>query len=222
LAGARTSRQLPEYSELARLHRKYAESGTSGSTLLLFSSFDQKRQFQCSTLRADFGSMIGSVRRVIAEHLTATTALLKEVEADVQILDETLQTLKENRVELRSIASQNNTRDELRNNVYLLVGVIGLFGILSILSIYVFPDNVVMEWVSSGQVIQFVTVTILLSVVLSLGLSGILEQDTLGTLLGGHGGYVLSQGGGEQQRTERKKKQKLGMPLRDVTKIYLD
>jgi hypothetical protein len=108
---------------------------------------------------------------------------LQEVEPSLTLMREALQSLNEKRTQLRATASQSNTREELRSSVYLLVLVIGAFGVLSILSIYVFPDNVVMEWVSSGQVIQFVTVTILLSVVLSLGLSGILEQDTLGTLL---------------------------------------
>src|SRR5207249_3035942 len=53
------------------------------------------------------------------------------------------------------------------------------------------------EWVRSGQVIQFVTVMILLTVIMALGLAGILKENTLGTLLGGIGGYVLSQGVGK-------------------------
>jgi hypothetical protein len=40
-------------------------------------------------------------------------------------------------------------------------------------------------------------VMILLSVVMALGLAGILKENTLGTLLGGIAGYVLSQGVGK-------------------------
>lgn len=38
---------------------------------------------------------------------------------------------------------------------------------------------------------------ILLTVIMALGLAGILKENTLGTLLGGIGGYVLSQGVGK-------------------------
>jgi membrane protein YqaA with SNARE-associated domain len=53
-----------------------------------------------------------------------------------------------------------------------------------------------MEWVASGQVIQFTTVMILLSALMALGLTQILTEQTLGTLLGGLAGYVLAQGVG--------------------------
>jgi hypothetical protein len=53
-----------------------------------------------------------------------------------------------------------------------------------------------MEWVASGQVIQFVTVMVLLSVITALSLSNVLKENTLGTLLGGIAGYVLAQGVG--------------------------
>ena len=62
-----------------------------------------------------------------------------------------------------------------------------------------------MEWVASGQVIQFVTVMILLSVIMALGLAGLILENTLGALLGGIGGYILSQGVGRSvaRRTQR-------------------
>jgi membrane protein YqaA with SNARE-associated domain len=42
----------------------------------------------------------------------------------------------------------------------------------------------------------------LLSVVLALGLAEILKENTLGTLLGGIGGYVLAQGVGRAAARE--------------------
>jgi hypothetical protein len=59
-----------------------------------------------------------------------------------------------------------------------------------------FPVELQTEWVASGQVIQFMTVLIILIAILSLGINGILKEETLGTLLGGIGGYVLAQGVG--------------------------
>jgi hypothetical protein len=59
-----------------------------------------------------------------------------------------------------------------------------------------------MELIESGQLIQFPTVMILLVVVTVLGLSAILDDKTLGTLLGGIAGYVLSQGVGRAASRE--------------------
>ena len=59
-----------------------------------------------------------------------------------------------------------------------------------------FPEKAQMELIQSGQVIQFITVLLLLTVIMALGLSGFIKETTLGTLLGGLGGYVLSQGVG--------------------------
>jgi hypothetical protein len=64
------------------------------------------------------------------------------------------------------------------------------------LVIKLFTPDLQQQWVASGQVIQFVTVMILLSVIMALGLASILKENTLGTLLGGIAGYVLSQGVG--------------------------
>lgn len=55
------------------------------------------------------------------------------------------------------------------------------------------------------------TVMILLSVIMALGLAGILKENTLGTLLGGIAGYVLAQGVGRaaarEVSRERERKQ---------------
>jgi membrane protein YqaA with SNARE-associated domain len=52
---------------------------------------------------------------------------------------------------------------------------------------------------------------ILLSVIMALGLAGILKENTLGTLLGGIAGYVLAQGVGRaaarEVSRERERKQ---------------
>jgi len=75
-----------------------------------------------------------------------------------------------------------------------LVMILGLLSVCVILIIRTFPEEVQTEWVASGQVIQFMTVLIILIAILALGITGVLKENTLGTLLGGIGGYVLSQG----------------------------
>lgn len=78
---------------------------------------------------------------------------------------------------------------------WLVLALCGL-GFVLILAIRFFDSEVQLEWVASGQVIQFVTVLNLLIIILCLGIVGYLKENTLGTLLGGISGYVLSQGVG--------------------------
>ena len=96
----------------------------------------------------------------------------------------------------------SNTQASLTSNLWILIVVIGLFSIGTIAAVKLFNPDIQIEWVASGQVIQFVTVMILLSVVMALGLAGILKENTLGTLLGGIAGYVLAQGVGRAAARE--------------------
>ena len=77
-----------------------------------------------------------------------------------------------------------------------LVLILGILSVLVMLIVRTFPQELQTEWVASGQVIQFMTVLVILIAILSLGINGILREETLGTLLGGIGGYVLAQGVG--------------------------
>lgn len=88
-------------------------------------------------------------------------------------------------------------KSSVEKNLPMLLIIIGSLSLLAMLLVRLFPETVMKEWVISGQVIQFVTVMILLSAIMALGLSGILKENTLGTLLGGIAGYVLSQGVGK-------------------------
>lgn len=75
-----------------------------------------------------------------------------------------------------------------------LVMILGMLSVMVMFIIRTFEPEVQTEWVASGQVIQFMTVLIILITILALGITGVLKENTLGTLLGGIGGYVLSQG----------------------------
>lgn len=88
------------------------------------------------------------------------------------------------------------TKQDIFQYLWIIIGVIGLLSIGTIFVIKLFTPDLQQQWVASGQVIQFVTVMILLSVIMALGLASILKENTLGTLLGGIAGYVLSQGVG--------------------------
>jgi hypothetical protein len=78
----------------------------------------------------------------------------------------------------------------------LLVGVIVAASITIIFGVRLFSDHLQMEWIASGQVSQFTTVMILLSCLMVLGLTNIVKEQVLWTLLGGIGGYVLARGVG--------------------------
>jgi hypothetical protein len=95
--------------------------------------------------------------------------------------------------------------DQLLNQLPWYIGIFSLFGLSIIAMVRLFHDEVQMEWVASGQVIQFATVMVLLIVIAALGIAHILNENTLGTLLGGVAGYVLSQGVGRAvaRATER-------------------
>ena len=118
---------------------------------------------------------------------------LKSLNAEIDRLIQALQ-------KRQAALSQHNQADESKSYIFqdlwIIILVIGLLSVGTILVIKLFTPDLQQQWVASGQVIQFVTVMILLSVIMALGLASILKENTLGTLLGGIAGYVLSQGVG--------------------------
>ncbi len=123
-----------------------------------------------------------SVRDVYAKEKAELDVVLEAVRKATSAIQEKLNT--------------PSSQQQLTNYLWALILIIGLLSLASVLSVKYFSEEIQKEWVNSGQVIQFVTVMLLLSVILVLGLAGILKEETLGTLLGGVGGYVLSQGVG--------------------------
>lgn len=95
---------------------------------------------------------------------------------------------------LKTIEDQSAPVNKVADQLGWIIGVFCVFGILMFVSLKVFTADVQLELVASGQVIQFATVMVLLIVICVLGMSKLLTENTLGTLLGGIGGYVLSQG----------------------------
>lgn len=97
---------------------------------------------------------------------------------------------------LKSIEEQSAPATKVADQLGLIIGVFCAFGILMFLAVRIFPSEIQIELIASGQVIQFATVMVILIVICVLGMSKLLTENTLGTLLGGIGGYVLSQGVG--------------------------
>jgi hypothetical protein len=112
------------------------------------------------------------------------------------VTDQLIEALQKRRAALVTHNQVAETKQDIFQYLWIIIGVIGLLSIGTIFVIRSFPPELQQQWVASGQVIQFVTVMILLSVIMALGLASILKENTLGTLLGGIAGYVLSQGVG--------------------------
>jgi Skp family chaperone for outer membrane proteins len=121
----------------------------------------------------------------------------KENEAGRTQLNLLIEALQKRRGALLQHVSAATAQTKVGDDLWKIILVIGLLSVGTIIAIRLFSPDIQVEWVSSGQVIQFVTVMILLTVIMALGLAGILKENTLGTLLGGIGGYVLSQGVGK-------------------------
>lgn len=110
--------------------------------------------------------------------------------------------LQKRREAIDKLLSTQETKSQLSDRLWLAIVAIGAFSIGAILAVKLFSERIQIEWVASGQVIQFVTVMILLSVIMALGLADILKENVLGTLLGGIAGYVLAQGVGRAAARE--------------------
>lgn len=84
----------------------------------------------------------------------------------------------------------------LYKELWLIVLILGGVSITILILVRFFSAKAQLELIQSGQVIQFITVLLLLTVILAFGLTGNLKENTIGTLIGGLAGYVLSQGVG--------------------------
>src|SRR5215469_16721665 len=133
-------------------------------------------------------------------------ATLKRLK-DRQGFASTLQTVWEARLaKLNQTLSQQKQAFDILKMLPWIVVLLCFFGLLVLLAVRFFTRDIQLELVGSGQVVQFPTVMALLVVVVVLGLPGILKENTLAALLGGIGGYVLSQGVGRAAAREGEKR----------------
>lgn len=133
-------------------------------------------------------------------------AFLDEIEAALSAspagnraqIDDRLRHLRERRAEVIREMSEGVAGARIAKNIPWLMLIIFGLGAAILAGLKLFAPEIQHELVGSGQIVQFVTILILLGVILALGLAERLEGETLGTLLGGLAGYVLSQGIGRQ------------------------
>lgn len=148
-----------------------------------------KTAFSSTDFTTALQDILNSVQNNITTFVTQQASLSAEY-------NNYLDMLKKRRASVQDKLNSAQSVSQISGNLPLLLGILGFACVSTILGIKLFGAELQMEWVASGQVIQFVTVMILLSVILALGLSNILKENTLGTLLGGIAGYVLAQGVG--------------------------
>jgi hypothetical protein len=133
--------------------------------------------------------ILDNLQKALTTFLTTQTNIAN---AETKYLD----ALKKRRSAVQEKLNASQPAFQIGSNLWLILLILAAACVLTILGIKLFDADLQMEWVASGQVIQFVTVMILLSVILALGLSAKISENTLGTLLGGIAGYVLAQGVG--------------------------
>ncbi len=150
----------------------------------------------CESLKLRFNGIDDKINQLMIDIKNEYKSIDENRKAIVATLNLLLEDLNTYNKSLSEELRKASTKNTLGSNLHLMILVIGVLSIGAIALVRWFPIEVMSEWVESGQVIQFVTVMILLSVIMALGLAGLLSENTLGTLLGGIGGYVLSQGVG--------------------------
>jgi hypothetical protein len=138
--------------------------------------------------------------------------ILAEVEAQLSAmgsaaaqrpaLEQQLAALGERRDEVVREMTDDLAGNSVANNIPWLMLIIFGVGGVTLAGVKIFSEDVQRELIASGQIVQFVTILILLGVILALGLAQRLAAETLGTLLGGLAGYVLSQGVGRQAQQQ--------------------
>jgi len=163
------------------------------------SSADQCERWKAFAASSQMQVQLIGYFDAVAARLKENADLASEVTTQARQLSDLL---KKRREAVQAKLSKQSTKNELTDKLWLALGVIGAFSIGMLFMVRQFDTSIQIEWVASGQVIQFATVMILLSVVMALGLSGILKEESLGTLLGGIAGYVLAQGVGRAAARE--------------------
>lgn len=138
------------------------------------------------------------------------TALKDEISKENTIynnLDKLINIWSEKRNELEQKISELSkpAQSEMIKLLPYIIGTYLFFGLALFYITSRFKEESQLELITSGQLIQFATVMVLLIVIYTLGMSSVLTENTLGTLLGGIGGYVLAQGVGRTARLKEPK-----------------
>jgi hypothetical protein len=189
--------EVTRYNEMLRSAAEYV--GVSGSVSLKNSLRAAKPGETCQAYAPELRTILPDIRRQFMDQLTKYQQVEAEKLNNITDVDNAykskIEKLTQDLDKARQI-QQESTAFSIGRNLWAMILVIGIIAIAILVLVRWFPEKTQLELVQSGQVIQFITVLLLLTVIMALGLSQIIKETTLGTLLGGLGGYVLSQGVG--------------------------
>ena len=151
----------------------------------------------CEAYAAEIAKVIPVLQKTVMDSLVKYQRVEKEKLNNISALDIAYKAQGEQLGRDLELARQRQQKQEetaqfLGKNLWTIILALGSTAIIILGLVRLFPEKTQLELVQSGQVVQFITVLLLLTVIMALGLSGIIKETTLGTLLGGIGGYVLS------------------------------
>lgn len=154
--------------------------------------------------KKQFANSVAGFKKYCADLSSAVVKEIERRETAHKVLVNASDELAKQLGELEKAQGKNVS--DLIQQLPWLVGILcGLFvGLILIIRFY--PPEQQTEWVASGQVIQLLTVVTLLLIILCLAVTHVILENTIGTLLGGIGGYVLSQGIGRAAAREASRK----------------
>lgn len=133
--------------------------------------------------------------------------LQKALENGETLRRATADRIEEARVRVETLRVEGEKKESAFQTLPWIVIEFFGFAVIVMLMVGMFPERVQREWLGSGQAIQLMTVSILVISILGLGLAGILRDNSLGALLGGVAGYVLSQGVGVAAESRRRQQE---------------
>lgn len=166
------------------------------------------QQETCSTYQGKLITFRDGFRKALEDRLAEYAQIerekLENIPDVIEIYRLRSEALKAE-LELARARAGRATATSIAENLWAMVLVLGAIAITILAIVRLFPEKTQLELVQSGQVIQFITVLLLVTVIMSLGLSNLISENTLGTLLGGLAGYVLSQGVGRAATHKAKK-----------------
>lgn len=169
---------------------------------------------KCTTTKESLSKNLkGNIEAAFNKLIESAKNRIEDNKAFNDRSNKTIEVLQKRRQQILDRLGGEKAQIQVVDNLPWIILIIGLSCLGAIALILKFPEKLQIEWVISGQVIQFVTVMILLSGILALGLASVLKENTLGTLLGGIAGYVLAQGVGRAAAREATRTTTEGSPI---------
>jgi hypothetical protein len=151
---------------------------------------DYKDSKQLGQLRDGYLKQLHNAKEKLVADQEAAKSIVPRIQELIEAWTKYRETLG------TAIEEASGAQGKVADQLWYIILLFCVFSVVIFGIVKIFPPAIQLELVASGQVIQFATVMVILIVVCVLGISNTLHENTLGTLLGAIGGYVLSQGVG--------------------------